>query len=381
VQITDVRVRPVVAQTDTVVSGSNYTKTQRGAVVIEVHTGTAVTGRIYSGVLLDVNPDLGHRFVEIIDAILAPRVIGEDLHAVDRHWNRMLATTTACSLYEQTDLYVSLAAIGAVDVAIWDAIGRAAGEPLARLWGAARESVPVLAIGGYYEDGKGSAAIKAEIEAYEELGVAGVKFKIGDRSPAEDLTRVEAAREAASDGFEIAVDANQGYTVDEAVAFGRMAEHLDLRWFEEPVVWYDQYDGMRTVREQTDLPIVAGQSEILPRGCRRLIESGSVDMLNYDATIGGGATAWRRAAGLAETHNVPMGHHHSTQVGLQLLGSTASGSYAEVFAPELDPLWYEMVESAPEIENGEIEVPTNPGFGLRLDESFIAEHEVDFSNP
>ncbi|WP_336022764.1 mandelate racemase/muconate lactonizing enzyme family protein [Halobellus salinisoli] len=378
-QITDVSVRPVVAETDRVVSGSNYTKTQRATIVVEVHTGTDVTGRIYSGVLLDVNPELGRRFVEIIDTVIAPVVIGEDLHSVDRHWKRMFQTTTTCSLYEGTDRYVFLAAIGAVDVAVWDAIGTAAGEPLSRLWGGARDTVPVLAIGGYYEDGKGTEEIRAEIEAYEKLGVAGVKFKIGDRSPEEDLARVEAAHEVASDGFEIAVDANQGYTIDEAVAFGRMADHLDLLWFEEPVVWYNQYDGMRTVRERTDLWVVAGQSEHIPRGCRRLVEDGSVDILNYDATIGGGATAWRRVAGFAEIHGVSMGHHHSTQVGLQLLASTASESFAEIFAPGLDPLWYEMVENTPDIEDGEIRVPKDPGFGLTLDESFIDEHEVKFS--
>src|SRR5262249_61048336 len=113
--------------------------------------------------------------------------------------------------------------------------------------------------------------------------------------------RVAAAGKAAGPDFLIAVDANRGWNAEEAIEFAHLVEPLDIRWFEEPCHWYDDAALMARVRAKTRIPITAGQSEITSHGVRRLIEAGAVDIINYDASEGGGVTDSRRAAALAAT--------------------------------------------------------------------------------
>jgi hypothetical protein len=147
------------------------------------------------------------------------------------------------------------------------------------------------------------------MEEYRGMGLAGVKLKIGGRSPEEDLERLATVREAMGEGFVVACDANQGYTVEEAVAFAQSARQYDVEWFEEPVAWYDQHEGMRTVRQRTGVPVAAGQSESTPSACRRLVDGGSVDVLNLDSSLAGGPTSWLKVARMAELDGVEMAHH------------------------------------------------------------------------
>lgn len=374
-QILDIDTTLVSAEMGRHVSGSVYTKTQKSALVLTVETDGDATGQIYTGTPLDVNSDLIERWLGYIEEDLIPTVVGEDLFSIETLWDRMFRPLG--SINRGTDRSLYCRALGAVDVALWDAIGKATGQPLYKLWGGAQDSLPVFTIGGYYEEGKTLEDLAEEMRLYEEMDLSGVKFKVGGRSVDRDIERLAAAREAVSEGFEIAVDANRGYTIEEAVEFIQRAEPYDVAWYEEPVVWYDEYRGMREVRNHTDVPVVAGQSEIVPQGCRRLIEEEAVDMLNYDATLASGATAWRRVAGFAALNDVTMGHHHSTQVGIQLMASVPHGTYAEIFEPDLDPIWYDMVENTPEVEDGRLIMPEEPGFGLDLDQAYMEDHEVD----
>ena len=106
-------------------------------------------------------------------------------------------------------------ALAAVDAAMWDAVGKALGVPLHALWGGAHDSLPMIAIGGYYGEPLGS--IEAEVESYLAMGLAGMKFKVGGASPEVDVARVRRARAAGGDDFILAVDANQGYSVPDAL--------------------------------------------------------------------------------------------------------------------------------------------------------------------
>src|SRR5439155_1576846 len=101
---------------------------------------------------------------------------------------------------------------------------------------------------------------------------------------------------AAGSEFILAVDANRGWSVEGAERFAHLVEPLDLRWFEEPCHWYDDVGMMARVRRATRIPITAGQSELTHHGVRRLVEARAVDLVNFDASEGGGVTEWRRAA-------------------------------------------------------------------------------------
>ena len=375
--ITDVEATSVVIPVSGEASGSSYTKTGRGTTVVTVRTDDGDVGRIHSGDVTDSFPERAPEIVEIIENEIAPTVVGRDLLSREAVWQEVYGASSKYFAYQQTRRFLYMHALGAVDLAMWDAIGKRFDTPLYRLWGGYRDSLPVIAIGGYYEAGKTREDLVAEMEEYREMGLAGVKLKVGGRSPEEDAERLAAVREGLGEEFVIACDANQGYTVDEAVEFAERAREHDVEWFEEPVAWYDQYEGMKTVRQRTGIPVAAGQSESTPSACRRLVDGGSVDVLNLDSSLAAGPTSWLKVARMAELHGVDMAHHEEPHVSMHLLSAVPNGRYAEVFHPDLDPVWYELVADPPRIADGRIHLPDGPGLGIEYDEEFLAANALD----
>jgi D-arabinonate dehydratase len=227
-------------------------------------------------------------------------------------------------------------------------------------------------------EGKTLADIGREMEAYRRAGMAGCKFKVGGLTPEEDARRVEAARKAAGADFILAVDANRGWSADDAIRFSRLVEPLDIRWFEEPCHWYDDAALMARVRQATRIPVTAGQSEITSHGVRRLLDVRAVDLVNVDASECGGVTEWRRAAAVCGAASVQMAHHEESQISQHLLAGVPHGTYAECFAdPERDPVWQTMWANRPTIKDGMMDVAQGPGFGLVLDEDLVRRYRVE----
>jgi L-alanine-DL-glutamate epimerase-like enolase superfamily enzyme len=208
------------------------------------------------------------------------------------------------------------------------------------------------------------------------MGLAGMKFKVGGLPPAQDAERVARARAAAPAGFVLAIDANQGYSVPEAIDLGRRVADLDIAWFEEPVGWDNDARGMRDVRMRGPLPICAGQTEHSPAGCRDLMELGAIDMCNFDASWSGGPTVWRRMAAVATTYGVAVGHHEEPQVSSHLIASQPHGTYAECFHPHRDPFWWNLVANRPALEDGQLVLSDAPGLGWQLNSDYIERHRV-----
>ena len=225
--------------------------------------------------------------------------------------------------------------------------------------------------------GKTLGDIGREMEGYRRAGMAGCKFKVGGLTPEADAERVEAARRAAGRDFVLAVDANRGWSVADAVRFARLIEPLDIQWFEEPCHWHDDVAMMARVRQATRIPVTAGQSEITSQAVRRLLDAGAVDLVNFDASEGGGITEWRRAAALCGAAGVRMAHHEEPQIAQHLLAAVPHGTYLECFAdPERDPVWQAMWANRPAITDGSIELSPDPGFGLVLDEAMVRRYRV-----
>jgi D-arabinonate dehydratase len=226
-------------------------------------------------------------------------------------------------------------------------------------------------------ENKTLADIGREMEAYRKAGMAGCKFKVGGLSPQKDAERVKVARQASGPDFMLAVDANRGWRADEAIEFARLVEPFDICWFEEPCHWYDDAALMARVRARTSIPIAAGQSEITSHGVRRLIDASAVDIVNYDASEGGGVTDWRRAADMCAAAGVSVAHHEESQIAQQLVSAIPHGVCIECFAdPERDPVWQHLWVNRPPIVNGTMVVSSAPGFGLELDAAMIAKYRV-----
>lgn len=177
----------------------------------------------------------------------------------------------------------------------------------------------MISIGGYY--GGGDDGIRAEVAGLRERGLAGLRFKVGGRSPEEDAARFRVARDAAGLDFVLAADGNQGWSAAAAIRFARLVEDCDLAWFEEPCSWATDRRAMRDVRYAGGVRVGAGQSEHSAAGCRDLMAEGSIDIFNFDASWSGGPTEWRRAAATALAYDVSMGHHEEPQIASHLLAS------------------------------------------------------------
>jgi L-alanine-DL-glutamate epimerase-like enolase superfamily enzyme len=209
--------------------------------------------------------------------------------------------------------------------------------------------------------------------------MVGMKFKIGAEPPEQDAARLRRARKHAGDDFLFVVDANQGYTVPEALEFlARVrAEGVELRWFEEPTRWHADFRGLRDVRYRGNVNVAAGQSEHSRVGMREMMVAGAIDVSNYDASWGGGPSEWRRVAALAQSFEVQVGHHEEAQVASHLLASVSNGTYVETFAPTRDPIFWGLLANRPALVDGHFPLPEAPGLGWQLDEDFIAKYRVD----
>jgi len=347
-------------------SGSAYSMDNRCTIVVRLTTADGVTAETYSG---DTDDEQA-LIIAIIHDELAPAILGKSARDPEGLWRAMEPSTNNIL----RDRGLALQAIAALDTAVWDAVGRAVDLPLYRLWGAATDEVPISVIGGYYH--LDAAETADTVRRYVEQGFGGMKFKVGGRSPEVDAARFRIAREAAGPDFVLMADANQGYTLPEAVEFARRVADLDLRWFEEPCRWTNDRRWMRDVRCQAGVPVCAGQSEFTLRGLRDLVVDGAIDVSNFDASWAGGPTIWRKAAGLCAAFGVQLGHHEEPQVSSHLLASVPDHTFTECFDEERDPFFWRLTDMSTRIAYGRYRLPDRPGFGIELDWDYVRAHTV-----
>ena len=348
--------------------GSMYAMANRCTIITRVYTSAGIVGEVYTGDTDEQQHVLRH----IIEDELAPLVIGNDAFNTAGCWESMKHLTF--DILRDRDLVMQ--AISAVDAALWDAVGKAMEIPLYKLWGGFTDRLPIIAIGGYY--GQDDDELAEEVRDYLDYHVCGMKFKIGGATVAEDLRRLKIAVDVAGEDFKFMVDANQGYDLQEAVAFVEMArsEGIQLTWLEEPVKWYNDRRWLRDVRMMTAIPVTAGQSAYSLPAVRDLIADGSIDICNFDASWAGGPSIWLKAAAMAYAYGVQMAHHEEAQVSAHLLASIPHGTYVECFHKDRDPVFWQIQEEAPPIVGGTYHLPDRPGFGLRLSREFVDRYTV-----
>jgi D-galactarolactone cycloisomerase len=358
---------PVIVPLERAYHGSFYKMTNRATVITRVVTEEGIIGEAYAG---DEDKNLDE-IVGIVAEEIAPLLVGQDAFASERCWQLAHPVT-----FDQLrDRKVSLVALAGVDLAIWDAIGKALSIPLWRLWGGYQGEMPVNIIGGYY--GRDPGRLRDELAQWLEMGFRGCKFKIGGLSPEEDAERVRLARETLGEDFVITIDANQGYSLQDALRVCRLVHEYDIRWFEEPCIWSNDHRDMRDVRARGGISVCAGQSEHSPNACRDMMQTGSVDVCNFDASWSGGYTAWKRMAAAAHLYSVQLAHHEEPQIATHMLASQPHGTYVEVFHPDRDPIWWNLITNRPELVDGRVSLPTGPGFGWVLDTEYVEHHRAD----
>jgi len=356
--IQEVAVRAVDAPLDPPLRNSLNVIPRAPLVIAEVRTQQGVTGNAYvfpyTPVALGATAALVRNIgAGLVGREVAPATLWAELHNA----YRILGTEGLVQI-----------ALSCLDMALWDALARAAGQPLCRLMGAAPRPLPIYAS----LRGWGAAMLAEEAgRAVVALGANSVKFKLGQQRLEDDLDTVRAVRAAVGDGVEILVDYNQGLTRPEAERRGLALEALDVRWLEEPLP-VDDDAGLATLRGQLRLPVQGGENWWGPKGMARALEAGAVDLCMPDAMKIGGVTGWQQAAALAAAKRIPMSSHIFIEASAQLLPATPTAHLLE----HLDvagPLLREPLV----VQDGMAIVPERPGLGLDWDAAALARWAAD----
>lgn len=352
--------------------------TRQTEIIVRIHTDEGVTG-----VGSAHGAPLG-QVAEIIAKELGPLIVGEDPRNVEHLWQGMFRTTctprtqtsatTGASLPKGAGRPQVMAAIGGIDIALWDIVGQLYEQPLWRLFGGIRTRIPTYATGGYYTEDGDDTGLADEFAGYVEQGFREVKLKAGRFSPEHDYQRAAVVREAIGPDVALYVDVSQGWNVWDAVRAGRLYESLDVAWYEEPVHWYDDISGLAQVARQVQIPLTSGESEFTKQGVRDLILNGHIAITNFDCTKAGGFTEGRKIAALAETHNVRFAPHHAAHIHAHLVAGVPNGMNVELHPdPVRDPLWERMFAERPVVDQGELVLGETPGLGFVLDESALSQ--------
>ena len=360
-KITNVEAIPLQIPLETPATFATRTIRFRDYVAVKIHTDEGITGIGYTWYL--------HSAL-VINHLLKEHLIGTDPFSIELLWNRMYH-----EVYRERK-GAAIKAVSALDIALWDIIGKSLKQPLYRLLGGNSNKARCYASGGYYKEGKGIPGLVKEMTGYVARGFKAVKMKVGAMPIEKDLERIKAVRKALGSEIEIMIDANNGYTVTQAIKAGRAFEKYDVAWFEEPV-WPDDIKGSAEVASALDTPVASGELEYTRYGFRDLIVNGAIDIAQPDATACGGITEWIKIAHMASAWNMPVAPHGEHEVHMHLVAAVPNGSYVEYFLREAD-IMKEMLLfiGAPETVDGWLEIPPRPGLGLEFDEKILKKYRV-----
>ncbi|KGM33258.1 mandelate racemase/muconate lactonizing enzyme family protein [Inquilinus limosus] len=271
-------------------------------------------------------------------------------------------------------------AVGTIDMAVWDAVAKIAGQPLFRLLAqrqgrAADPRVFVYAAGGYYYPGKDNTALRAEMRGHLDRGYTVVKMKIGGATIAEDRGRIEAVLAEIGDEARLAVDANGRFDLETAIAYARMLREYPLFWYEEAGDPLD-YALQAALAEFYPGPMATGENLFSHQDARNLLRYGGMrpdrDWLQFDCALSYGLVEYLRTLdvlaqlGWSPSRCIPHGGH---QMSLNLaagLGLGGNESYPDLFQP------YGGFPDGVRVEDGHITMPELPGIGFEGKSDLIA---------
>ena len=343
-----------------------------GWLVVEVFTDTGLAGLGNAALAPQITKQL-------IDVYLKPLLLGEDPWDVERLWQHMYRKTMAFGRKG-----IGMVAISALDIALWDLLGKSAKQPVFRLLGGrTKNRIPVYASRLYSGD---LNKLAAEARRYKEEGFQAMKLRFG-WGPADgpagmqrNLELVRTVRDTVGDSIEVMADAYMGWTLDYAKRILPLLEPFRLRWLEEPVI-PDDIHGYAELKSHGRIPIAGGEHEFTVYGFRELLEARALDYIQFDTNRVGGITQARKIVALAEAHSIPVIPHAGQMHNYHLVMASLNSPMAEYF-PMVDVevgnelFWY-LFEGEPKAKDGFIDLDdTIPGLGLAVNESGLKEFEV-----
>lgn len=354
----------------------------RSATLVEVRTDSGITGW---GEAFSQGLEAPEISAMAIERALQPLLSGADPLDIEVLWHRMYHATRDFGRKGSV-----VAAISAIDIALWDIAGKHYGVPVAKLLGGAfRNSVQPYATGFYRIEGQGEAARLAD-EALQhfDAGFRAMKIKLGFGVDDDIAVMRAVGRAVEGKGVTLMVDTNHAYGRAEALRLGRVLDEYDMRWYEEPVVPED-IDGYIELRQKLRTPIAGGENEHTLYGYGELLGRRAVDIAQPDIGSCGGISAVRHIATIAQAHGIEINPHVwgsavAQAASLQVLAAlpvTHHSLYAREPILEYDrslhPFRRELVTEPIEITDGRVQIPDLPGLGIELVPETLQRYRVN----
>ncbi len=262
---------------------------------------------------------------------------------------------------------VSVIATAGLDMAIWDALAKAAGLPLAELLGGSVGKVRTYNTNGLWLLPLDKLGKEAE-ELVDEGNFSAIKIRLGRPKLADDLKALELVREAVGKDIHLMCDFNQGQTLQEAIWRCHALDDQGLYWFEEPVV-YDNYAQSAQLARELKTPVQIGENIYGPRSFFDAVQAQAADLYMPDLMRIGGVTGWMRAAAIAGAAGHPMSSHLYPEVSAHLLRATETADWLEWRD------WGNLIIAEPfEVVDGQAVVPDRPGNGIEWNEPMVAKY-------
>ena len=316
---------------------------------------------------------------QVIDLHLKPLLIGKDPWDIEFLWQLMYRKTMA---FGRRGL--GMVAISAVDIALWDILGKSAKQPVYRLLGGrTKPRIPVYASRLYSVE---LSELAAEAKRYKAEGYKAMKLRFGwgptdgAAGMQRNLNLVRTVRETVGDGIDVMADAYMGWTLDYAKRMLPLLEPFQLRWLEEPVI-PDDVHGYAELKSYGRIPIAGGEHEFTAYGFRDLLEARALDYIQFDTNRVGGLTQARKIAALAEAYSVPViphaGQMHNYHVVMASLNSPMAEYFPVVDVEVGNELFWYIFDGEPKAKDGFIDLDDSvPGLGLTINEAGLERFEV-----
>jgi len=343
-----------------------------GWLVVEIFTDNGLVGVGNAALAPQVTK-------QTIDLYLKPLLLSQDPWDTEFLWQHMYRKTMAFGRRG-----IGMVAISALDIALWDILGKSAKQPVYRLLGGkTKPRIPVYASRLYSVE---LNALAAEAKRYKDEGYKAMKLRFGwgptdgAAGMQKNLDLVRTVRDSVGDSIDVMADAYMGWTLDYAKRMLPLLEPFHLRWLEEPVI-PDDVHGYAELKSGGRIPIAGGEHEFTLYGFRDLLQARAVDYIQFDTNRVGGITQARKIAALAEAYSVPViphaGQMHNYHVVMASLNSPMAEYFPIVDVEVGNELFWYIFEGEPKAKDGFIDLDENvPGLGLTINEKALENFEV-----
>jgi L-alanine-DL-glutamate epimerase-like enolase superfamily enzyme len=330
--------------------------TASGSVVLRIRTDAGITGWASSSFgMIEGGPRVVRT---ILEEEIKPVLIGKD-----PAFPRRIRADLWKALEYQGVGGATQFAIAAVDIAIWDILGKNANLPVYKMLGAYRDRMPVYSMcGWYYDNDDDLSHLKRAITDALEQGYQAVKIKVGRGSLEDDARRIRVAQDLLGKGRRLMVDANQVFNRNDALRRGRVYQEMGCFWYEEPLP-PQEMEGYSELARELDMRIATGENLNTKYAFADLISRRGADVVQPDNRRAGGVTEWMEIAAVADAYGLEVASHGGGSTNLNMLLAMPNAIYMESSGPQ-------------KIKNGEVAAPEEAGMSSEVSEAEIKKFKV-----